>query len=62
MDLVVNNSPANAGSCKKCGFSPRVGKIPWSMAWQPTPVFLLENSLNRGAWQATVHGITKSQT
>ena len=39
-DLVVNNSPANAGSCKKCGFNPWVGKIPWSMAWQPTPVFL----------------------
>ena len=25
---------------KKCGFSPWVGKIPWSRAWQPTPVFL----------------------
>ena len=22
----------------------------------------LENSMNRGAWQATVHGVTKSQT
>ena len=25
---------------KKCGFSPWVGKIPWSRAWQPTRVFL----------------------
>ena len=25
---------------KRCGFSPRVGKIPWRRAWQPTPVFL----------------------
>ena len=26
--------------CKKCGFSPWVGKIPWGRKWQPTPVFL----------------------
>ena len=28
----------------------------------PLPVSCLENSRDRGAWQATVHGITKSQT
>jgi len=26
--------------CKKCGFDPWVGKIPWRRKWQPTPVFL----------------------
>ena len=26
--------------CKRCGFEPWVGKTPWSMKWQPTPVFL----------------------
>ena len=25
---------------KRCRFSPRVRKIPWRTAWQPTPVFL----------------------
>ena len=25
--------------CKRCGFDPWVGKIPWRRAWQPTPVF-----------------------
>ena len=25
---------------KRCGFSPWVGKIPWSRKWQPTPIFL----------------------
>ena len=29
--------------------------------WQPTPVILLENPMDRGAWQATVHRVTKSQ-
>jgi len=26
--------------CRKHGFSPWVGKIPWKRAWQPTPLFL----------------------
>ena len=26
--------------CKRCGFSPWVGKIPWRKEWLPTPVFL----------------------
>ena len=30
--------------CRRPGFSPWVGKIPWSRAWQPTPVFLPEES------------------
>ena len=42
------------------GFDSWVGKIPWRRKWQPTPVFLLENPKDRGAWQATVHRITKS--
>ena len=26
--------------CKRCGFEPWVGKIPWRRAWQHTPLFL----------------------
>ena len=26
--------------CRRLGFNPWVGKIPWSRKWQPTPVFL----------------------
>ena len=37
--------------------NPWVRKIPWKREWQPTPVFLLENSMGRGAWWARVHGI-----
>ena len=29
---------------KRRGFDPWVGKIPWRWAWQPTPVFLTEES------------------
>ena len=30
--------------------------------WQPTPVFLPRNSVDRGAWLAAVHGVAQSQT
>ena len=29
----------NESSCRDKGFDPWVGKIPWRMEWQPTPVF-----------------------
>ena len=38
--LVVKKPPANASRLKRWGFDPRVGKIPWRRAQQPTPVFL----------------------
>ena len=41
-------------------FNPWVGKIPWNRKWQPTPVFLLGNSMGREAWWAAVHGVTES--
>ena len=44
--------------CRRCRFNPWVWKIPWRRNWQSTPLFLLENSVDRGAWWATVHGNT----
>ena len=37
-------------------------EIPQRKEWQPTPVFLLKSLADRGAWPATVHGITESCT
>jgi len=37
---------------KRHRFDPWAGKVFWRQAWQPTPVFLLENPMNRGAWWA----------
>ena len=47
-------------SCKRPGFDPWVRKIPWKRLWQPIPISCLENPVSRGAWQATVHGVTRS--
>ena len=30
--------------CRRPGFDPWAGKIPWRRSWQPTPVFLLGES------------------
>ena len=42
--LVVKNSPANAGDIRESGSMPGSGRFPWRRAWQPTPVFLPEES------------------
>ena len=41
--LVVKNPPTSVSRQKRHRFDPWVGKIPWRMARQPTPVFYLEN-------------------
>ena len=46
--------------CKRCGFSPWVGKIPWRRAWQPTPVFLLGEF--HGQRSLVVHGVQRLST
>ena len=38
--LAVKNLPAMQETCRRCGFTPWVRKIPWSKKWQPSPVFL----------------------
>ena len=39
-----------------------VGKIPWRRTGYPLQYSGLENSMDRGAWQAIVHGVAKRQT
>ena len=40
---VVKNPPCQRKRCRRHGFDPWVGKIPWRSKWQPTPIFLLGN-------------------
>ena len=44
------------------GLIPGLGRFPDGREWLPTPVFLPGNSINRGAWRASVHGVTESDT
>ena len=45
---------------KRHSFDIWVRKVPWRRAWQPTPVFLLENTTDGGVWRITVHGVAES--
>ena len=47
--------------CRRHWFGPWVGNIPWKRKWRPTLQYsCLKNPTDRGTWQATVHGVTKS--
>ena len=41
---------------------PGLGKAPGKENGNPLQCSCLENSMDRGAWWATVHGVTKSWT
>ena len=56
---MVKNPPANAG---EAGSIPGSGRSPGEGNGNPLQSSCLENPMDRGAWQATVHGVTKSQT
>ena len=59
--MAKNLLPVQEGG-KRRGFYPWVGKIPWGRAGNPLQCSCLENPMDRGAWRATVHGVTKRQT
>ena len=60
--LVVKNPPAKSGDRRDAGLIPGSGRFPGGGHGNPLWYSCLENPMDRGAWQATVHGVTKSQT
>ena len=59
--LVVKKLPANAGDAGDAGLIPEWGS-PGGGHSNPLQCSYLENPMDRGAWQATVHRIAKSRT
>ena len=58
---LVKNSPVSAGDIKDAGLTPRVGRSPGAGHGSPLLYSCLENPGDRGTWQATFHGVAKSQ-
>ena len=56
---VGKNPPANAGDARDVGSMPELGRSPGGGNSNPFQYFCLGNSMDRRAWQATVHGVTK---
>ena len=59
--LVVKNPPPNAGDARDKGSIPGSGRSPEGGHDNPLQSSCLENPMDRGAWQGTIHGVTKSQ-
>ena len=60
--IVVRNPPANAGDIREVGSIPGLGRSPGGGHGNSLQDSCLENPMDRGAWQTTVHRAAKSQT
>ena len=56
---MVKNPPANAGDAGDVGSIPGLGRSPGDGNGNPLQYSCLGNPVDRGEWQATVHGVTK---
>ena len=60
--VVVRNPPADTGDVRDAGSVPGWGRSPGEEHGNPCLCSCLDNSMDRGAQRATVHGVTKSRT
>ena len=61
MPLVIKNPPANAEDVRDTDSIPGSSRSLGGGHSNPLQYSCLDNPMYRGAWQATVHGVTKSQ-
>ena len=59
MPAGVKNLPANVGDTGYMSSIPRLGRFPGIGNGNPLQYSCLKNSMDRGDWQTTVHGVTK---
>ena len=59
---VVKNLPTNARDTGAVGSIHGLGRSPGGGNGNPLLYSCLKTSMDRGTWQATVHGVTKSRT
>ena len=57
--LVVKSLPASAGDRRDLGLIPGLGRSPGEGNGKPLQYSCWENPVDRGAWPATAHGVTK---
>ena len=59
---MIKNLPASAGNGRHVVSIPGWGRFTGGGLGNPLYYSYLQNTLDRGAWQAAVHGVSKSQT
>ena len=60
--LVVKNLPVSAGDIRDAGLIPGSGRSPGGGHGSLLQYSCLDNLMDGGAWQGTVHRVTKNQT
>ena len=60
--LLIKSPPANTGDTREAGSIPGSGRSPGRERGDTLQYSCLENTTDRGAWRAIVHGVTKSGT
>ena len=58
---MVKNTPDGVGDVRDEGLILRLGRSPGGGHGNSLQYSCLENPMERGAWRATIHGITKNQ-
>ena len=56
---MLKNLPAKAGGARDAGSVPGSGRSPGVGNGNPVQYSCLENSMDRGGWWATIHGVAK---
>ena len=56
---MVKNLPADVGDAGDMGLITGLGRSPGGGNGSPLQYSCLDNPMDRGAWRATVHGITE---
>ena len=59
---MVKNPSANAGDTRDTDSIPGLRRSPGEGHENPLQYSCLENSMDRGAWRAIIHGVTESDT
>ena len=59
---MIKDTPVNAGDSRDIGSIPGLGRSPGLGNRNQLQYSCQENSMDRGAWWATVHEVAKSQT
>ena len=59
--IVIKNPPADAGDTRDAGSIHELGRSPEEGVATHSSILAWRIPTDRGAWRATVHGVTKSQ-